>query len=65
MYDAQSVYKHHYDSSTRERRHKKGDKVILLLPTSHKELMLQWEGTYDVVEVVNRMDYKVKVNDKV
>ena len=27
--------------------------------------MLQWKGPYEVVEVVNRMDYKVKVDDRV
>ena len=65
LYDAQSVYKHHYDNSTYQRWLKKGDKVLLLLPTSHEKLLLQWEGPYYVVEVVNRMDYKVKVNARV
>ena len=65
LYDAQSVYKHQYDKSTRQRRLKKGDKVLLLLHTTHNKLMLQWKGPYEVVEVVNRMDYKVKVDDRV
>ena len=65
LYDAQSVNKHHYDKSTRQRRLKKGDEVLLLLPTSHNKLMLQWKGPYEVVEVVNRMDYKVKVDDRI
>ena len=65
LYDAQSVYKHHYDKSTRQRRLKKGDKVLLLLPTTHNKLMLQWKGPYEVDEIVNRMDYKVKVDDRV
>ena len=65
LYDAKSVYKHHYDKSTRHIGLKKGDKVLLLLPTSHNKLMLQWKGPYKVVEVVNRMDYKVKVDDRV
>ena len=56
LYDAQSVYKHHYDKSTRQRRLQKEDKGLLLLPTSHYKLMLQWKGPYEVVEVVNRMD---------
>ena len=41
LYDAQSVYKHHYDKSTRQRRLKKGDKVLLLLPMYDNKLMLQ------------------------
>ena len=44
LYDAQSVYKHYYDKSTRHRRLKKGDKVLLLLPTCHNKLVLQWKG---------------------
>ena len=35
LYDAKSVCKHYYDNSTRQRRLKKGDKVLLLLPTTH------------------------------
>ena len=27
--------------------------------------MLQWKGPYEVVEVVNRMEHKVKVDDRV
>ena len=65
LYDAQSIYKHHYDKSTRQKRLKKGDKVLLLLPTSHNKLMLQWKGPYEVVEVVSRMDFKVKVDERV
>ena len=64
LYDAQSVYKHHYDKCTRQRRLKKGYMVLLLLPTPHSKLMVQWKGPYKVVEIVNRMDYRVKFGDK-
>ena len=59
------MYKHHYDKSARQRRLEKGDKVLLLLPTCHNKLMLQWKGPYEVTDVVNRMDYKVNVDGKV
>ena len=39
-------------------------KVLVLLPTEHNELTLQWKGPSEVVELVNRMDYKVKVHGK-
>ena len=39
-----------------------GDKVLLLLPTESNKLLLQWKGPYEVVEIVNRMDYKVDVD---
>ena len=53
------------DKSTRPRRLKKGDKVLLILPTYHNKLVVQWKGPYEVVVVVNRMDYRVNVEDKV
>ncbi|XP_053400680.1 uncharacterized protein LOC128557380 [Mercenaria mercenaria] len=65
LHSAQETYKHHYDKSARNRNLKVGDKVLLLLPTNHNKLMLQWKGPYEVVDVVNKMDFKVKVGDKI
>ena len=42
-----------------------GDKVLLLLPTESNKLLLQRKGPYEVVEIVNRMDYKVDVDSVV
>ena len=42
-----------------------GDKVLLLLPTESNKLLLQWKGAYEIVEVINRMDYKIDVTDVV
>ena len=36
--------------------------MLLLLPTDNNKLLLQWKGPYDIVEVVNRMDYKIDVD---
>lgn len=54
--------KSYYDKRARSRRFDVGDKVLLLLPTDSNKLLLQWKGPYEIVEVVNRMDYKVDVN---
>ena len=51
-----------YDGRARSRKFDVGDKVLLLLPTDSNKLLLQWKGPYEVVEVVNRMDYKIDVN---
>ena len=51
-----------YDKRARSRKFGVGDKVLLLLPTDSNKLLLQWKGPYDVVEVVNRMDYKIDVD---
>ena len=35
---------------------------MLLLPTERNKLLLQWKGPYEVVELVNRMDYRLDVD---
>ena len=55
---AQGEFKHHYDKKTKKRSFEVGQKVVVLLPTDNK-LLLQWKGPYEVVEVLNRMDYRV------
>ncbi|MES9994361.1 MAG: RNase H-like domain-containing protein [Candidatus Thiodiazotropha sp.] len=59
---AQVRQKVYYDRRARSRKFNVGDKVLLLLPTNSNKLLLQWRGPYEIVEVVNRMDYKVQVN---
>ena len=54
--------KAYYDRCTRSRKFDVGVKVLLLLPTDSNKLLLQWKGPYEIVEVVNRMDYKIDVN---
>ena len=53
--------KAYYDRRARSRKFDVGDKVLLLLPTDSNKLLLQWKGPYEVVEVVNRMDYKTSM----
>ena len=54
--------KTYYDKRARSRKFDVGDKVLLLLPTESNKLLLQWKGPYEVVEIVNMMDYKVDVD---
>ena len=54
--------KTYYDKRARSRKFDVGDKVLLLLRTESNKLLLQWKGPYEVVEIVNRMDYKVDVD---
>ena len=53
--------KNYYDKRARSRKFDVGDKVLLLLPTESNKLLLQWKGPYEVVEIFNRMDYKVGI----
>ena len=50
-----------YDKRARSRKFDVGDKVLLLLPSESNKVLLQWNGPYEVLEVVNVMNYKVNV----
>ena len=54
--------KAYYDRRARSLEFDVGDKVLSLLPTDSNKLLLQWKGPYELVEVINRMDYKIDVN---
>ena len=62
--EAQGVYKNYYDRKGRNRRFDVGQKVLVLLPTEHNKLILQWKGPYEIIEVINKMDYKINVGGK-
>lgn len=64
LLEAQGKYKHHYDKGARERKFEVGHKVLVLLPTDHNKLLLKWKGPFEVTEVVNACDYKVKVKER-
>ena len=61
---AQQKRKHYYDRKTKVRKFQPGDKVLVLLPTDHNKLLMQWKGPNEVSSVVGISDYKVKVKDK-
>ena len=58
---SQVKVKHHYDRKTKVHNFMQGDKVLILLPTDHNKLLMQWKGPYEVSVVVGLNDYKVKV----
>ena len=53
--------KHYYDRKTRVRKFQPGEKVLVLLPTDHKKLLMQWKVPFEVSSVVGLNNYKVKV----
>ncbi|XP_063613940.1 uncharacterized protein LOC134787153 [Penaeus indicus] len=55
-------YQYYYDKRAREREVNVGDKVLLLLPTSHNKLLLQWQGPFEVVKKANRYNYVLNIN---
>ena len=50
-----------YDKCARSRKFDVGDKVFLLLLSESNKVLLQWNGPYEVLEVVNAMNYKINV----
>ncbi|XP_063586494.1 uncharacterized protein LOC134763893 [Penaeus indicus] len=59
------MYKAYFDRSAKVRKLNEGDEVLVLLPTSHNKLTMQWKGPYSVVRKHdNGVDYEVKINTK-
>ena len=50
-----------YDKRARSHKSDVGDKVLLLLPSESNKVLLQCNGRYEVLEVVNVMNYKINV----
>lgn len=61
---AQHKGKHYYDRKTKVRKFVPGEKVLVLLPTDHNKLLMQWKGPFEVSAVVGLNDYKVRVKGK-
>ncbi|XP_037803935.1 uncharacterized protein LOC119598356 [Penaeus monodon] len=59
------MYKAYFDRTAKVRKLNEGDEALVLLPTSHNKLTMQWKGPYSVVKKHdNGVDYEVKVNSK-
>ncbi|XP_063970109.1 uncharacterized protein LOC135157653 [Lytechinus pictus] len=54
----------YYNSKSRERRFQVGDQVLLLLPTEHNKLLVQWKGPFTVVHKLSDQDYRLDINGK-
>jgi hypothetical protein len=48
-----------YNRRSRLRKLKVGEKVLLLLPTKANKLLMHWKGSYEVLDKVGELDYKI------
>ena len=64
LQSAQTRYKKHFDRKARMRSLKFGEWALVLLPTDSNKLLMQWQGPYEVREVVGLTDYPIWVGDK-
>ena len=60
----QSKQKRWYDKGARLREFKKGDPVIVLLPTLSSKLLAQWQGPYQIIERTGKVTYRVDLHDR-
>ena len=61
---AQARQKHWYDRNARMRELMPGEQVLILLPTTTNKLQAQWQGPYQVVKRVSKVDYLVNLHDR-
>ena len=61
---ARQVQKKWYDRTARIREFSPGDDVLVLIPTTGKRLLAQWQGPYSVVHQVEKVNYKVDMHDR-
>ena len=56
---------HYYDKRARPRKFEVGDEVLLLLPTDHNKLLMNWKGPFPVIAKVGSIDYKIDFGHRV
>ena len=61
---AQRQQKCWYDKKARQRAFQPGEQALVLLPTSTSKLTAQWQGPYQIVRAVGRVNYLVDMYDK-
>ncbi|XP_064475154.1 uncharacterized protein LOC135389103 [Ornithodoros turicata] len=52
-------YKKFYDKSSKKRELQPGDNVLILLPTDHNKLLMQWKGPFEVLAKKSEVDYEI------
>lgn len=52
-------YSRYYNIKSRKRSLKPGEKVLILLPTEHNKLLMQWKGPFSVISRRGDVDYEV------
>jgi transposase InsO family protein len=57
-------YKKYYDRKAKARILQPGDQALLLLPSDHNKLLLQWKGPFKVLDRVGKCDYSIEIKGK-
>ena len=61
---AQEHHKNWYDRNARVREFQPGNQILVLLPTATSKLLAQWQGPYEVVRRIDKVDYVIDMHDR-
>nr|XP_014352698.1 PREDICTED: uncharacterized protein LOC106706359 [Latimeria chalumnae] len=56
---AQTQQKAGYNTGAQLREFKKGDKVLVMIPTTEHKFLARWQGPYEIAEKINSVNYRV------
>ena len=54
-----------YNRKTKKRVFQEGDKVLVLLPTDHNKLLMQWKGPFEIKGCKGGNNYVIEINRRV
>ena len=55
---SKSKQKTYYNKKARRMAYEVGDDVLLLIPTDHNKILVQWEGPFKIKEKLNSMNFR-------
>ncbi|MGH0185230.1 UNVERIFIED_CONTAM: hypothetical protein FKN15_017326 [Acipenser sinensis] len=61
---AQHRQQQHYNQNALIRTFRPGDKVMLLLPSSESKLCAKWQGPYEVIRAIGKVNYEIEQPDR-
>jgi hypothetical protein len=61
---AQAKQRKYYNHKAVKREFKAGNKVLVMLPTNHNKLLMQWQGPFVVIAKVRENDYQIDLKGK-
>ena len=64
MEQAQEKQKRWYDKSAAHCQFESGNHVLVLLPTDTNKLLAEWQGPYEVLKQVRRVNYQIDMHDR-
>ncbi|MBN3286867.1 NYNRI protein, partial [Polyodon spathula] len=57
---AQQKQQQSYNKNARIRNFRPGDKVLLLLPSSESKLFAKWQGPFQVIRAIGKVNYEIR-----